>query len=84
MSNASPSWLQFSTPSTAKHVAYGVIIGIMLSAAATTTVSLLPSSYRERKRQRRTEASSVPPRPIEIRTDEILNGVTGLIGTLAF
>lgn len=55
----------------------------MLSAVATTTAVLLPSNYKERKRQRDDATSKVPPRPIEIRSDEVLNGVVGLIGVYA-
>jgi len=66
------SWLP--SPATARHLFYGIIIGFSLSFASTSVTS----AYR--KRQGEDENARVNPRPIELRSDEILDGVTGLIG----
>ncbi|TFY71625.1 hypothetical protein EVG20_g1375 [Dentipellis fragilis] len=66
------SWLP--TPSTARHIFYGILIGFSLSLTSTS----LALYYRDRKREKSLEKLS--PRPIELRSNEILDGVTGLIG----
>lgn len=70
-------WVHFPSPSTAKHVLYGIFIGFMLSAASTT----IALDYQERKRKH--AERQFKARPIEIRSDEIAGGVTGLIGLSA-
>lgn len=67
------SWLP--TPSTARHLFYGVLIGFALSLGASSAAQ----SYQKRKRER-LEAAEPSLRPIELRSDEVLDGVTGLIG----
>ncbi|KAH9041150.1 PALP-domain-containing protein [Lactarius hengduanensis] len=56
------SWVP--SPSTARHLFYGILIGFSLSIASTSVISTGDAS----------------PRPIELRSDEVLDGVTGLIG----
>jgi len=60
------------TPSTARHLLYGIIIGVSLSLSSTS----LALFYRSRKRDR--VADQFDPRPIELRSDEILSGVNRL------
>ncbi|KAF6763137.1 tryptophan synthase beta subunit-like PLP-dependent enzyme [Ephemerocybe angulata] len=67
-------WLQWPSRTTAKHVFYGFLIGLSLSL----TTSSLAMLHQSRKKEK--QASRLPPRPIELRSDEIVNGVTGLIG----
>ena len=67
------SWVP--SPSTARHLFYGILIGFSLSLASTSLVS----AYRKRRDHSGAEKSN--PRPIELRSDEVLDGVTGLIGT---
>ncbi|KZT10918.1 PALP-domain-containing protein [Laetiporus sulphureus 93-53] len=69
-----PSWLHLPDRIAVQHILYGIIIGFSLSLTSTS----LALWYQERKRDRfvrRFEA-----RPIELRSDEIIKGVTGLIG----
>ncbi|KAI9463362.1 PALP-domain-containing protein [Russula earlei] len=66
------SWLP--SASTARHLFFGVVIGFSLSFASTSVVS----AYRKRKEASETARANL--RPIELRGDEILDGVTGLIG----
>ncbi|KAF9023964.1 PALP-domain-containing protein [Hymenopellis radicata] len=69
-----PSWLASPSRPTLRHILYGVFLGFSLSITSTSLAVI----YERRKRERinaRFEA-----RPIEIRSDEILSGVTGLIG----
>ncbi|KAH9972497.1 PALP-domain-containing protein [Lactifluus volemus] len=60
--------------STARHVFYGILIGFSLSIASTSVIS----AYRKRKEE--SSATRVDRSPIELRSDEVLDGVTGLIG----
>ncbi|KAH9171961.1 PALP-domain-containing protein [Lactarius sanguifluus] len=66
------SWVP--SPSTARHLFYGILIGFSLSIASTSVIS----AYRKRRDHNAVETAS--PRPIELRSDEVLDGVTGLIG----
>jgi cysteine synthase A len=52
----------------------GLVIGITLSLSS-TSLALLVQGYRRRR-----AISRIPPRPIELRSDEIVEGVIGLIG----
>jgi cysteine synthase len=54
---------------------YGVAIGFSLSFS---TLALAVWYYNTQPRR---VAPKFDPRPIELRSDEIVNGVTGLIGT---
>ena len=53
---------------------FGVLVGITFSLSS-TSLALLAQSWRRKKATAR-----IPPRPIELRSDEIVNGVIGLIG----
>jgi cysteine synthase A len=66
------SWVP--SPSTARHLFYGILIGFSLSFTSTSVIS----AYRRRRGDNATPKSNL--RPIELRSDEILDGVTGLIG----
>lgn len=69
-----PTWIRIPTRATARHVLYGIILGFSLSLTSTS----LALYYQSRKRER--IAAQFAARPIELRSDEILSGVTGLIG----
>ncbi|KAJ8072334.1 Cysteine synthase 2 [Marasmius tenuissimus] len=69
-----PPWFRLPSHSTFRHLFYGALIGFSLSV---TTSSLL-AYYRAQKDER--DVSRFEPRPIELRRDEVLSGVTGLIG----
>lgn len=70
-------WSRFPSTSTARHVLYGVILGFSLSLTSTS----LALYYQSRKRA--LLAAQFEARPIELRSDEVLRGVTGLIGELS-
>lgn len=57
---------------------YGIALGISLTY---TTTSLI-QSYRKRRTHDR--ISKFSPRPIELRTDDVVSGVVGLIGDVLF
>ncbi|KAI0081987.1 PALP-domain-containing protein [Panus rudis PR-1116 ss-1] len=57
-----------------KYVLYGLLLGFSLSLASTS----LALHLQERKRKRIEQ--NFEPRPIELRSDEVVNGVIGLIG----
>jgi cysteine synthase len=73
-----PAWFRWPCPSTARHILYGVIIGFSLSL----TSSSLALYFQARKQRRSVARFQVEPRPIELRSDDVLSGVTGLIGTI--
>ncbi|EIN11555.1 PALP-domain-containing protein [Punctularia strigosozonata HHB-11173 SS5] len=77
LSDHLPNWLSFfRTPParTAKHVLWGVLLGVSFSIASTS----LALEYQKRKRRR--EEEGFEPRPIQLRSDEVVRGVIGLIG----
>lgn len=69
-----PAWIRWPSPSTARHVLYGIILGFSLAL----TSSSLALYFQARKRQHL--VARFEPRPIELRSDDVLSGVTGLIG----
>lgn len=69
-----PAWIRWPSPSTARHVLYGIILGFSLAL----TSSSLALYFQARKRQHL--VARFEPRPIESRSDDVLSGVTGLIG----
>jgi cysteine synthase len=62
-----------------------VVFGLILGISASLTSSKVVELYSERKR-RAAEAQllDLPERPIEVRSDEIVDGVSGLIGAKKF
>ncbi|KAI0335070.1 PALP-domain-containing protein [Cubamyces sp. BRFM 1775] len=66
--------LKLPSKSTNKYIFYGVLIGLALSL---TTSSVL--EYFQQRKRKRAELT-FEPRPIELRSDEVVDGVTGLIG----
>jgi len=54
----------------------GILLGVTFSLSS-TSLALLAQGWRRRR-----AISKIPPRPIELRSDEIVDGVIGLIGTL--
>ena len=69
-----PSWLP--SRNTARHILIGVLLG--LSFSMTSTSFALYYYYPRRRKDRL--VSNFTPRPIELRSDEIVKGVSGLIG----
>ncbi|TEB38510.1 PALP-domain-containing protein [Coprinellus micaceus] len=68
------SWIQWPSRTAAKHIFFGFLLGISLSL----TTSSLAMLHQSRKKEK--ETKKLPLRPIELRSHEIVNGVTGLIG----
>ncbi|KAF9010613.1 PALP-domain-containing protein [Cyathus striatus] len=68
------SSLHWPSRAAARHILYGMLIGFSLSLTSTSLLML----YHQRKRRR--ASANFTPRPIELRSDEIVSGVTGLIG----
>jgi cysteine synthase len=68
-------WLRFTNLSAIKHLCYGIVLGYSLSVMSTWLVLRVQSRRRVRPAEQFTE------RPIELRSDEVLHGVTGLVGT---
>ncbi|KAI0759857.1 PALP-domain-containing protein [Trametes elegans] len=66
--------VKLPTKSTNRFLFYGVLIGLALSITSTSVVEY----FRDRKRKR--AELTFEPRPIELRSDEVVDGVTGLIG----
>ena len=55
---------------------YGIFIGLALSLTTTSVLTF----YQEQKKK--TLPPAFEPRPIELRSDEVVDGVAGLIGNL--
>ncbi|KAF8198071.1 PALP-domain-containing protein [Pholiota molesta] len=68
------SWVKWPSRTTTRHVLIGVLIGFSFSITSTS----LAVYYQQRKKER--QIKQFAPRPIELRSDEIVNGVPGLIG----
>ncbi|KAJ7028507.1 PALP-domain-containing protein [Mycena alexandri] len=66
-------------PRGARPLVLGIVLGISLSISSSAVVQ-----YFERRRRRialsQSQASEIESRPIELRSDEILNGIVGVIG----
>ncbi|KAK0487427.1 PALP-domain-containing protein [Armillaria novae-zelandiae] len=62
------------SPPTVRHLIYGLFLGFSLSLTS-TSIALF---FQRRKQER--IATQFEARPIELRSDEVLKGVTGLIG----
>ncbi|KAG1751268.1 tryptophan synthase beta subunit-like PLP-dependent enzyme [Suillus paluster] len=58
-----------------RHITYGILIGFTLSVTSTS----ISSYWRSRRRQSLSQ-EQFELRPIELGSDEVLHGVTGLIG----
>ncbi|KAG2364068.1 hypothetical protein BDR07DRAFT_1375367 [Suillus spraguei] len=58
-----------------RHITFGIFIGFTLSATSTS----ISSYWRSRRRQSLSQEQH-EPRPIELRSNEVVHGVTGLIG----
>ena len=69
-----PSWFKPQNTANVRFLLSGILLGFSFSLTATSFVLY----YRE-KRQREI-VSRLKPRPVELRSDEIVQGVTGLIG----
>ena len=57
-----------------RELTWGLIIGVTLSISS-TSLALLAQEWRRKR-----AVSRIPPRPIEIRSEEVADGVIGLIG----
>ncbi|KAJ7665737.1 PALP-domain-containing protein [Mycena rosella] len=66
-------------PRTARPLVLGIVLGVSLSISSSAVVQ-----YFQRRRRRialsQSQTSELESRPIELRSDEVLNGITGLIG----
>lgn len=65
--------IKFPTKVT-RDLVYGLVLGITISISSTTLAWI---GQKWRKRQ---TIVHLPPRPIEIRSEEVVDGVIGLIG----
>ncbi|KAJ7782409.1 tryptophan synthase beta subunit-like PLP-dependent enzyme [Mycena maculata] len=66
-------------PRTARPLILGIVLGISLSISSSAVVQ-----YFQRRRRRialsQSQTSELESRPIELRSDDVLNGIVGLIG----
>lgn len=71
-----PEW---TTSQVTRNVTMGVALGVAVSVSA-SSLSRYISKRRRRERERAEGARDYVPRPIELRSDEIVTGIAGLIG----
>jgi cysteine synthase A len=69
------SILQYPSRTTARHIFIGVLVGFSFSLTSTSL-----ALYYQNKKKKEREIPEFTARPIEIRSDEIVKGVVGLIG----
>ena len=78
LSDRLPMWLRWDRirpPSKfTREVLWGLVLGVTFSLSS-TSLAILFQGWRRRR-----AVSHIPPRPIELRSDEIVDGVIGLIG----
>ncbi|KIP06109.1 hypothetical protein PHLGIDRAFT_73165 [Phlebiopsis gigantea 11061_1 CR5-6] len=76
MSSLLPGSIKLQLPNSlsVRHLVYGALIGFSLSVTSTS----LALYWQQRKRER--EQDKFEPRPMELRSDEVVDGVAGLIG----
>ena len=68
-------WTRLKLPTRlTRDLILGLVVGITFSLSS-TSLALLVQGWRRRRAVHR-----LPPRPIELRSDEIVPGVIGLIG----
>nr|ODN87767.1 cysteine synthase A [Cryptococcus depauperatus CBS 7855] len=68
-------WEKLRLPQRISHdLIWGLMVGIAASLSSTSAALMLQDWRRKKAMQR------IPPRPIELRSDEIVSGVVGLIG----
>jgi cysteine synthase A len=68
-------WDRLRPPSRlTRDLLWGLVIGVTVSLSS-TTLALLAQSWK-----RKQSIAKIPPRPIEIRSEEVVDGVIGLIG----
>ncbi|KAB5591253.1 Cysteine synthase A [Ceratobasidium theobromae] len=75
-----PEW---TAPRVSRDITIGVALGVALSISASSVSNYMikrRQREREREREHADRVRDYVPRPIELRSDEIVNGVVGLIG----
>jgi cysteine synthase A len=72
----SVSWPSWSNTRAAQHIIYGTILGVSLSIASQSMLATI----QRRRRLARENTHGFEPRPIELRNDEVIDGILGLIG----
>ncbi|EUC66975.1 cysteine synthase [Rhizoctonia solani AG-3 Rhs1AP] len=75
----STRWSEWSPNRVSREITIGVALGIALSISF-TSISNYADRRRRIERERADGARDYVPRPIELRSDEIVDGVVGLIG----
>ena len=78
MAGLLPSLSSISAPPD-QHTIRTFVVGAAVGVAALTATRALRSYSQELRTKEQREA--LPLRPIEVRSDEVADGVTGLIGT---
>ena len=69
------SWTQWPLRTATRHVLIGILLGFSFSITSTSIAVF----FQRRKKERQLQQFTL--RPIELRSDEIVSGVSGLIGT---
>ncbi|TFK25206.1 PALP-domain-containing protein [Coprinopsis marcescibilis] len=70
-----PGWLQWPSRTTIKHLFYGVLIGFSLSLSSSGLTLV-----RQRRKKEHLANGNTAPTSIASRSEQIVDGVTGLIG----
>ncbi|KAH8814449.1 PALP-domain-containing protein [Flagelloscypha sp. PMI_526] len=75
-----PPWLRLPTGQNLHHLVYGIILGFSLTLTATSIRARIDEAQQRKKERRTGNKLEFDERPIELRSDEVVKGVSGLIG----
>lgn len=72
-------WTARSSDLPGRHLLFlGLVLGLSLGLSSSSLLNRYGSRKRNNKSQ---DLADLPPRPIEVRTDEIVSGISGIIGS---
>ena len=72
-------WTTRTSDLPGRHLLFlGLVLGLSLGLSSSSVLSRYGSRKKNNKSQ---DLADLPPRPIEVRTDEIVSGISGLIGS---
>lgn len=75
-----PPWLRPPTGQNLRHLIYGIVLGFSLTLTVASVRSRLTEAEKRKRQKRSGTELEFDERPIELRSDEVVNGVVGLIG----
>jgi cysteine synthase A len=75
------AWITLHWPSPSRAAARQILYGLILGFSLSLTTNSIRQYFQRRKELAQGRQFELEARPIELRSDEVLSGVTGLIGS---